>query len=66
MMPRNIIRMRNTMMVNQVFFTECDVDTGLDPNLFTKQSLEERYTKLGNKDKPNKNKQPLNAPGVSP
>jgi hypothetical protein len=56
MMPRNILRMRNTQIVNQVFFTECDVDTGLDPNLFTKQSLIERYAKLGNKDKPNKNK----------
>jgi hypothetical protein len=66
MMPRNIMRMHNTMTASQVFYTECDVNTGLDPNLFTKQSLEERYAKLGNKDKPNKNKTQPGAPGSSP
>jgi len=51
MIPRNIVTMRNAMMFYQVFYTDCDVNTGLDPNLFTKQSLQERYAKLGIKDK---------------
>jgi len=54
MIPRNIVTMRNTMMFYQVFYTDCDVNTGLDPNLFTRQSLQERYAKLGIKDKGNK------------
>ena len=66
MMPRTITRMHNTMTVNQVFYKECDVNTGLDPSLFTKQSLVERYAKLGNKDKPGKNKNPQDSSGVSP
>ena len=66
MIPRNIVAMRNTLMVGQVFYTECDVNTGLDPNLFTRQSLEERYAKLGYKDKPNKNKTQPDSPGGSP
>ncbi len=31
MMPRNIVRLRNTQTVNQVFYTECEVNTGIDP-----------------------------------
>jgi len=56
LMPRNIIRMKNTLMVYQIFYSECDVNTGLDANLFTRQSLEDRYAKLGNKEKEVKNK----------
>jgi hypothetical protein len=51
MMPYNVVRMRNTLRVYQVFYTQCDVNTGLAPNLFTRQALEERYAKLGIKDK---------------
>jgi hypothetical protein len=50
-MPYNVVRMRNTLRVYQVFYTQCNVNTGLDPNLFTRQSLQDRYAKLGIKDK---------------
>ena len=58
MIPRNIVTLRNAQMLYQVFYTDCDVNTGLDPSLFTRKSLEDRYAKLGVKDKENRNKKP--------
>jgi hypothetical protein len=56
--PLQISRERNGQAVYQVFFDECSYNTGVDESLFTKQSLDDRFSKIGKKkDKdPKKNK----------
>lgn len=57
--PKQISRERNDIKVYQVFFDKCEYNTGLQDSLFTKQSLDERWAKMPNKDKyhgKNKNK----------
>lgn len=49
--PKQISRERNNMKVYQVFFDKCEFNTGLQESLFTKQSLDERWEKMPNKDK---------------
>jgi hypothetical protein len=49
--PKQITRERNNMKVFQVFFDECNYNTGLQDSLFTKQSLDDRWAKMPNKDK---------------
>jgi hypothetical protein len=49
--PKQITRERNNMKVFQVFFDKCDYNTGLQDALFTKQSLDDRWAKMPNKDK---------------
>lgn len=46
-----ITRERNGMKVYQAFFDKCDYNTNLSDSLFTKESLEERWAKVGKKDK---------------
>jgi outer membrane lipoprotein-sorting protein len=58
--PFQIARERNGRKIFQAFFDDFKYNTGLADSLFTKQSLEERYDKVGNKykDKKNKNSAP--------
>ncbi len=49
--PFQITRERNTVKVFQVFFDECKYNTGLSDSLFTRQSLEERFSQVGKKEK---------------
>lgn len=50
--PLQITRERNNIKVYQVFFDKCEYNTGLSPSLFTKESLDERWAKIGKKQKP--------------
>lgn len=46
-----ITRERNQLKVFQVFFDKCQYNTGLSDSLFTKESLDERWAKIGKKEK---------------
>jgi hypothetical protein len=46
-----ITRERNGIKILQVFFDRCDYNTNLSDSLFTKASLEERWAKVGKKEK---------------
>jgi hypothetical protein len=63
--PKQITRERNNMKVYQVFFDKCDYNTGLDDSMFTKQSLDDRWAKMPNKEKyhDKKSKNNKNTPG---
>jgi hypothetical protein len=54
--PFQITRDRNGIKVFQVFFDKCDYNTNLSDSLFTKESLEERWDKIGKKPKDKKSK----------
>ncbi|HWF38447.1 MAG TPA: hypothetical protein VG322_08005 [Candidatus Acidoferrales bacterium] len=45
--PFQIERSRNGMKIYQVFFDSCQYNTGLPASLFTKESLDERWQKIG-------------------
>jgi hypothetical protein len=45
-----IERSRNNMKTYQVFFDSCQYNTGLPASLFTKESLDERWQKIGKKE----------------
>jgi len=49
--PFQITRERNGIKVYQAFFESCEYNTNLSEALFTKESLEERWAKVGKKDK---------------
>jgi hypothetical protein len=49
--PFQITRNRNGMKVFQVFFDKCEYNTNLSDSLFTKESLDERWSKVGKKQK---------------
>ncbi len=53
--PFQITRERNHIKVYQVFFDKYEYNTNLSDSLFTKESLEERWAKVGKKEKPPKN-----------
>lgn len=46
-----ITREKNGVKVFQVFFDKCDYNTALSDSLFTRQSLEERWAKVGKKER---------------
>ncbi len=50
--PLQIARDRNGQKVFQVFLEECKYNTGLTEDLFTRQSLEERFAQLNKGKKP--------------
>lgn len=50
-------RDRNGMKVFQAFFAKCDYNTNLPDSLFTKESLEERWDKIGKKERKKKQKE---------
>jgi hypothetical protein len=52
--PFQITRERNGMKVYQVFFDKCAYNTNLSGSLFTKESLDERWAKIGKKEKKKK------------
>ncbi len=54
--PFQITRERNGIKMYQVFFEKCQYNTGLSDALFTKESLDERWAKVGKKDKKSKDK----------
>jgi hypothetical protein len=49
--PFQITRERNGMKVYQVFFDTCHYNTNFSTSLFTKESLDERWAKIGKKGK---------------
>jgi hypothetical protein len=49
--PFQITRERNGAKVYQVFFDVCHYNTSLSDTLFTKQSLDDRWAQIPNKDK---------------
>jgi hypothetical protein len=53
--PYQITRERNGMKVYQAFFDNCEYNTNLSESVFTKESLEDRWAKVGKKVK-NKDK----------
>ena len=53
--PFQIARERNGMKVYQAFFDKCEYNTNLSDSLFTRDSLEDRWAKVGKKGK-NKDK----------
>ncbi|MFZ3215895.1 MAG: hypothetical protein WA192_07540 [Candidatus Acidiferrales bacterium] len=52
--PFQITRQRNGIKMYQVFFDKYAYNTGLSDSLFTRESLEERWAKVGKKDKKSK------------
>ncbi len=53
--PYQITRERNGIKVYQVFFDKFEYNSNVPDSLFTKESLEERWAKVGKKEKPSKN-----------
>src|SRR5277367_421165 len=53
--PFQLTRERNGIKVYQVFLDKIEYNTNLSDSLFTKESLEERWAKVGKKEKPPKN-----------
>jgi hypothetical protein len=49
--PFQITRERNGLKIYQVFFDKCQYNTNLSDSLFTKESLDERWDKIGKKEK---------------
>lgn len=54
--PFQITRERNGIKIYQVFFDSCQYNTNISDALFTKESLDERWEKVGKKDKKSKDK----------
>ncbi|MFY9527370.1 MAG: hypothetical protein WBC04_18535 [Candidatus Acidiferrales bacterium] len=50
MTPFQITRERNNLKVYQVFFDTCKYNTAIADSLFTKQSLDERWSQVGKKE----------------
>lgn len=49
--PFQIARERNGIKIYQVFFESCQYNTNLPESLFTKESLDERWEKVGKKER---------------
>jgi len=54
--PFQITRERNGVKVYQAFFDKFEYNTGVSDSLFTKESLDERWAKIGKKEKEPKQK----------
>jgi hypothetical protein len=65
MTPFQITRERNGIKVYQVFFDSCEYNTNISDSLFTKESLDERWAKIGKKQKPQKAKGTSNSSSSS-
>lgn len=50
-------RDRNSMKIFQAFFNNCAYNTGLDNSLFSRESLEQRWAKVGKKERKKEAKQ---------
>jgi len=49
--PFQIARDRNGMKVFQVFFDKCEYNTNLSDSMFTKEALDQRWEKVGKKER---------------
>jgi outer membrane lipoprotein-sorting protein len=49
--PFQVASERNGLKISQVFLKECQYNTGVSDSLFTKESLNERWAKVGKKSK---------------
>ena len=49
--PFQVTRERNGIKIFQVFFDKCEYNTDISDSLFTRESLEQRWDKVGKKDK---------------
>ncbi len=49
--PFQITRERNQIKIFQAFFDKCDYNTSISDALFTKESLDQRWAQIPNKDK---------------
>ena len=54
--PFQITRERNGLKIYQVFFDKCQYNTNLSDSLFTKESLDQRWDKVGKKEKKKQDK----------
>lgn len=54
--PFQLARERDGRKIFQAFFSECKYNTGLTDDMFTRASLEKRYSQIGKKDKKKKDK----------
>lgn len=54
--PFQVARERDGRRVFQAFFGECKYNTGLTDDMFSRASLEKRYSEIGKKGKPKKDK----------
>jgi hypothetical protein len=54
--PFQIARDRNGTKIFQVFFDKCDYNTNLSASLFTRESLDDRWDKIGSKKEKEKSK----------
>ena len=53
MTPFQTTHERNGIKLQQVFYDKCEYNTGMSPDLFTEQSLQERWEKIAPKKKKN-------------
>ena len=49
--PFQITRERNGLKIYQVFFEKCQYNTNVPDSLFTKESLDDRWAKVGKKER---------------
>jgi hypothetical protein len=63
--PFQIERDRNGQKIYQIFFDKCDYNTGLPASLFTKESLDERWEKIGKKERAKAKKDEKKEPKAS-
>ncbi len=54
--PFQITRERNQIKIFQAFFEKCEYNTGLSDEMFTRESLEQRWEQVGKKEKNKKDK----------
>jgi hypothetical protein len=54
--PFQTTRLRNGLKVYQAFFDKCDYNTGVADSLFTRESLQDRWSQVGGKYKEKKDK----------
>ncbi len=54
--PFQVARERDGRKIFQAFFSECKYNTGLTDDMFTRASLEKRFSEIGKKDKKKKDK----------
>lgn len=55
--PLQLTRERNGIKLFQAFFDKCDYNTNLSDELFTKESLDQRWTQVGKKEREKEAKQ---------
>jgi len=54
--PFQLARERDGRKIFQAFFSDCKYNSGLTDDMFTRASLEKRFSEIGKKDKKKKDK----------